>query len=179
MSQSYFLPCACGANCVVEARHAGGTVTCNECNAQLDVPKFRELRQLEPAAVASSSGRRTRSTGWSPIQGGLFVLGTLLLVIAGGSAAYTYVVRQQYDQPAPKIEDLNLPDMSTIELRSSWELWKSFQNSNVIDRPTPYFILYRKKVAQMDRWLQIFGGVAGVGALIAVASLLIRPGNNT
>ncbi len=171
MSQKYALPCTCGSTIVVEPRHAGGTMTCEQCGKTVDVPKLREIRNLEPV---QEEARRKR-TGWSRAQGNVFVFGLLCLVIAAGSAYYTFAHRMHFDEvEKPQIEQIRFQlDIDDITLVDSWEFWKKAKGAQIASRPTPYYVEARKQVARMDQFLKFFGGLAAVGLVAMVASLVI------
>ncbi len=86
MSQKFALKCTCGATIPVEIRQAGESISC-QCGVTLEIPKLRDLRQLEP--VAEQTVARPRA-GWSMLQGSLFVVGLCALVLSAGSAVFVW-----------------------------------------------------------------------------------------
>lgn len=87
MSSQYLLPCSCGKSVCVSASQAGDGVNCT-CGKFLLVPSIRELRKLPEAAKDISKRPARAKTEWSPVQGILFAIGLLMIVIGGGFAIY-------------------------------------------------------------------------------------------
>ena len=171
MSQTFALTCSCGSTVPVSVKQAGSTVVCPACSNVIDVPKLRDIRQLEP--IESPTERRTRGN-WSGLQGLLFVLGFLCMAIAAGSSYYTFAHRLHYDEvEKPQPEQIEFEhDINLITLVDSWETWKQFKDANLAGRPTPYYVYAQEQVERMDGWLKIFGIVATVGLILMLFSFL-------
>jgi len=174
MSQKYALICSCGSTVPVEVRHAGGTLTCAACSNTVDVPKLREIRQLEP--IVEQGGKR-RSSGWSGLQGVLFSFGFLILTIAGGGAYYTYQYRAFYDDiKRPDPQEIKFTyDMNKISLLDSWKAWQEFKSVQIATRREPAYVYARKEVERLDLLLKVFGVVATVGLVCMALSFVLRP----
>ena len=173
MSLKYALTCACSQVAPVEVGQAGGTVSCTACGAVLEVPKLRELRQLSELQSSDAPPRAS----WSPVQGSLFVSGLLAIVIAAGAALYTSNYRMKYDATRPDPSSFRFQyDLQDIPLIDSWQLWKKFETMKIESRPTPYHVLARQKVQQLDRWLTIYAALAVAGVLCMLGCILTRPG---
>lgn len=82
MSARYLLPCSCGASIPVAASQAGGALRCEACQATLDVPRLRDLRELPVEAVATRAG-----SGWS-FRLGVLTAGVLLATALAAGAGY-------------------------------------------------------------------------------------------
>lgn len=177
MSQKFAVPCPCGASVVVEVRQAGDQVQCSACQQTVEVPRLRELKQLEPVSVSEPAAPVGVETSWSGLPGGLFALGLLSLVIAGAAAYYTYSIRSQMVEwvtpPQQKIEfELDIQDISLVR---SWELWDQFKKIQLSRRPQPIHVMAKSRVTALENWLRFFGGVATFGLLLMVVSFLVRP----
>lgn len=172
MSQQYALPCQCGEHVPVETRQAGETVVCSKCGNPLEVPKLRDMQQLE--IIQPVSAKRAKRA-WSFAEGSLFAGGLLVIAIAAGAYGYTAWLKQQIDVKQPDSNDILFRhDIDDIPLTSSWDLWKEYQKKHVESRPTPYFVLAREKVVELDRWLLAISVVAGVGGASVVVSCVCR-----
>lgn len=170
MSQKYSLPCQCGGMVAVETRQAGESVVCDACGKPLDVPKLRELRQLDVLDEVPS-GKTKRK--WSELEGALFVMGTLALLIAAASAGYTYLLRSQLDVRKPDPADIQFSrDMDEIPLDQSWELWKQYKEKTIQARDTPYHVRAQEMVDRLNRWLIAFAGIAAVGSVSIIFAML-------
>ena len=172
MSQTFVVPCSCGASIPVQISQAGATVHCS-CGKTVDVPKLRELRKLEPVVEPDTKKR----SSWSQLQGSLFVGGMLAIMIASGSACYVWSFRQNFDTRKPDLSNVQFQyDISDIPLTRSWELWKEYGTRKIDERPTPYHVLAREKVNALNRWLTFFGALGGAGAISLIAAFFVRSG---
>ncbi len=171
MSQRYAIPCSCGASVPVEIRQAGETVNC-QCGKALDVPKLRDLRRLQPLAESQPV---KRPASWSVLQGSLFVVGLCALVLSAGSAYYVWSYRQLFDTTKPDAANFSFSnDLMTITLSDSWDLWNRYSQLNIDQRDTPYHVLARGKVEQLDDWLGLWGILGSLGAMSLMASFVFR-----
>ena len=134
-------------------------------------PQLDPLVETEPVRAPAR---------WSAVQGTLFVIGLCALVLAGGSGYYVWSYRQQFDTTKPNAADFKFTkDMMTISLSDSWDLWKRYSQLNITQRPTPYHVLARAKVAKLDLMLRVWGIVGTLGAIALLASFVIRPRSRT
>lgn len=175
MTQQFQLVCdQCQNVLVVEPRNAGNTLKCGNCQAAVDVPKLRDLKQLEPVA---QSAKPQTGRDWGQLSGGLFVFGILLLAIAIGSCVYLQVLRQRYRPytEKPKIEEANF-SLDQASLTDTWRFWESLlEVTDVSLRNEPIFLQARDAVKRLDFWQKIFYGVATVGILSVLGSIFARP----
>lgn len=175
MSQKYALICSCGSTVPVEVRHAGGTLTCAACSKAVDVPKLREIRQLEP--IVEQGGTR-RTSNWSGLQGVLFSFGFLILAIAAGCAYYTFAHRSYYVDYSKRPDPQEIKftyDMNKISLLDSWKAWQEFKNVQITTRREPPYVYARKEVERMDFLLRVFGVLGTIGLVCTVLSFIVRP----
>ncbi len=155
----------------MEIRQAGESISC-QCGVTLDIPKLRDLRQLEP--VAEQTVARPRA-GWSMLQGSLFVVGLCALVLSAGSAVFVWSYRQQFDTSKPDLTDIKFErDLDGLSLDDTWRLWKAYSQQEIELRPTPYHVMAKGKVAQLDRTLSFWGVLAAFGAIALLLSLVLR-----
>lgn len=156
----------------VETRQAGATIQCKGCGNTLEVPKLREIRQLD--MLEPDTPVRTKRN-WSATEGVLFVSGVLLLVFAAAASYYTFAYRLNYNVEKPDAANIEFAhEMSEIPLVDSWQVWQQFTKKQIDSRPTPYHVLAQGEVARLDGWLKIFGVLAACGLLSMVACLGMR-----
>lgn len=107
------------------------------------------------------------------MDGILFVVGMLALLIAGASAGFTYRLRAQLDVRKPDPTDIRFSrDMDEIPLDQSWELWKQYKTKTIEARATPYHVQAQEMVDRLNRWLLAFTVIAAVGTLSIVFAML-------
>lgn len=176
MTQQYRLNCSqCEASQPVEPRLAGSTVSCKNCQATIDVPKLRELKQLEPIRVETET---TPKRGWGRLSGGLFGAGLLTLAISVGSIYYLHNLRARYEiyTEKPNIENFTFADLSQASLTETWSLWEQLlERREVVNRETPGFVRMRQQIERWDFWSKFFYGLATVGLASILASPFFRP----
>lgn len=142
-------------------------MACGTCGKPLDVPKLRDLRRLPPVEDSPSTGPGS----WGAVQGALFVLGLLAMVIAAGSAYYNWSLLHQLDTTKPDLPKFKY-ELDNIPLMDSWKLWKDYRDIDVETRVTPYYLRAQEKAAELDRWISLFALIGGVGAACVLGSLI-------
>jgi hypothetical protein len=104
----HLLPCPCGQSIRIDTSQAGERVTCGACGKAQDAPTYRAIKALplDAADVAAAQKAAQRAVSWSPLQGGLFAAGLVLLLIGICGAVYCIYVVRQIDVPPPTEEQL-------------------------------------------------------------------------
>ena len=173
----YLLPCSCGQSIVVEASQAGQMVACS-CGRSQEAPTMRGIRALEPAAQANArEAKPGQPAAWSPVQGGLFVLG-ILIAMAGIAAAgwYGYEI-QRINVPVPTEADF-IRDANQIDGMPVDELYEGYikvREMGLGAAETPLYAIAQRVEAVYKRYV-IAGCIAAVIGLALVASAFIfRP----
>lgn len=176
MSQSFALPCPCGAAIAVEVRQAGDRAQCPKCQQFVEVPRLRELKRLEPLANSSTTVGQD-ATAWSGLPGALFAFGLLALAISAAAGYYTHYTKTQFEEyAAPPPEKIEFErDIREITLVDSWETWKNFKKLQLSRRPQPIHVMAQSRIAALNSWLMLFAGLATLGLLCMVISFLVRP----
>ena len=176
MATRYLLPCKCNHKLSVETRHAGNTIECPECSAMVDVPKLRELKNLELENPENDALPRAAN----PLKRLLFTLGLGVAVIAGvaGGLLYNYSSNMIGKDEKTRNEiaefenaDALLADASPGEM---WDLWYS----SIDDYELPEWkeAHWNKNYAQgtiLRNFAYGILGIAGIGLLTALCSFLI------
>jgi hypothetical protein len=184
MSTQYLLPCSCGQKLRVESAQAGGQVTC-ACGQKLTVPTLRGLRQLEEAKPDEAAKKRAAGRQWGPVQGALFSVGTLVLVIALGIVIYTFVQYRRIQaagitqDPTPVINQYEAQQIDEFTLMQALEVFEEFRTQGLGEKHEPYWISAQKAVAQQRTLMVWCGGFAAAGVLAIACALLIRPARQT
>jgi hypothetical protein len=173
MANRYLLPCECGKSVTVGVTQAGEDVTC-ECGQRLTVPTLRGLQQLVPVA-----DQPIARPGWSALQGYLFSLGLLALLIGCAIGIWQtakYLEMQPYsvDRSADftKLMNADVDKMTPLE---TLEDWKHAQEHGLSSDQSPQWIEAQAIAAYHLRILWIAFIAAGLGLIALVASLVIRP----
>lgn len=171
----YLLPCECGRKVPVAATQAGETVVC-ECGRSHVAPKLRELRQLESHQEAETAPRRA---GWSTRQGVLFVVGALLLIVAGLALGWTAFLRQGLVTEKPEIDPAwienyvsELDEKSPVEMLEVWE--HEILEHGLERMGDPAYLVHRQIDAILVRRLIIWGVVGAVGLGLILAAFFLR-----
>jgi hypothetical protein len=172
----YLLPCECGRKIPVAASQAGETVVC-ECGRSLSAPKLRELRQLETQAVEED---RPGGRAWSPLQGGLFVAGAVVLLISICVLAYTELQRRSLmtEKPEfnPEFVQQHLAQIDSNTPAENLDVWRHEILEHGLERPgDPAYLVHREADEILTRRLMISGATAAVGLALIIAAFVIRP----
>jgi len=178
MTTHYLLPCNCGKKNEVDSGQAGLNIRCS-CGAELAVPTMRGLNQLERAEAPPPDRRQAAApqSTWGARQALIF-LGLLILL---GAALPTLLTWYAYPQP-PRLRDdfekLNRDDITPMTLMQTWELWKSLRKDFAEEPEIPEMYQYRILAKAARERLIFMGVVGGIGLLLVIAGLLIRPSRN-
>lgn len=176
MTQKYALRCQnCNETSPIEPRHAGSTINCAQCSKPIEVPKLRELKQLE---LIQTQEKSRPKRGWGQLSGSLFSLGLLMLAIAIGSSIYLWMLRSDYqrytDEPNVENFQFNL-DIQQVTLNESWRLWDELLKRKDLDmRRKPNHLLARDEVKRLDNFLYLFASLATVGLVSMISALAFR-----
>jgi len=177
MAKCFLLPCECNHKLSVETRNAGSTIECPQCSATLDVPKLRELKNLEPAIQDQGTGQ---SRAANPVKRHLFTLGLGIAVIAGlaGGALYKYSSNMinKDQQTRDEIAEFEKADafLKEAPLAQVWDIWHD--NIDDIDLPEWKEATWNTNLAQgtiLKNFSYGILGLAGIGLLLTLSSFLI------
>lgn len=172
----YLLPCECGRKIPVAASQAGETVVC-ECGRSLSAPKLRELRQLDTQTIEDDS---PRGAAWSPLQGGLFVAGAVVLLISILALAYTGLQRGSLTTEKPEFNpefvQQILADIDNNSPAENLDVWRHEILAHGLERPgDPAYLVHREADELLIRRLIIFGAAATIGLALIIAAFVLRP----
>lgn len=169
----------------VSTTQAGQNVTCSACQAQQTAPTMGKMRQL-PLAVNTSTTRSGRQSSWTALQGRLFAVGFVLLMIGligGGFCYYRFyqineitnlwdakaaeaVDGTDFEQVAEANKNLNEAEL--------WEQWRLGLKMN-LDRwqPNVRLVLETGKDGYFT-WVVGYVVSASLGLLSMLASFFVR-----
>jgi hypothetical protein len=172
----YFLPCECGQKTAVATSQAGETIVC-ACGRSLVVPKLRGLLQLEPYVPEAT---KPRGASWSPLQGSLFVAGTVLLIVSALSLAFTSMQRRYLVTERPESDPAWLEEqLATVDTHSpveNLEIWQHEILEHGPDRPgEPAYLVHRRVDEMLATRLAILSATAALGAALIGAAFILRP----
>jgi hypothetical protein len=159
-TKTFRIPCRCSATVEVGPGHAGSQVRCSACNAQVDVPRLREL-----AAFAVAEPPQTQR-GWQAGHGFLLV-GSCVAALALVAAA---TVSRFDGGAAARLPDERLiravieaADATTIHAA-----WQSMSQSGVDRGAMPDELQVQRAVGALSRIAAFLWGLAAVAALAAM-----------
>ena len=180
MSQQYALPCTCGAKVPVVVGQAGDRAKCPECGEFIDVPRLRDLKQLEPlgSANVSQTGGGHDTTVWGGLPGIVFAFGLVLIAIACFASYFTYSDRTTFEKMAkpPSADAFEFSrDIQEIALVESWDTWNEFKKINIAGRREPLHVQARARIKTLDKMLTFIAGLATLGLLLLGSSFFLVP----
>lgn len=166
VAQTYYLPCTCGKNVVVDSALAGATTNC-QCGRTLQVPTLRELRLLQPVVAATPAPTKAQSSARP--MGCLFGALLAAAVIAGLSAFGAWFLRQQIDTSYTIEKDLveGNKKIDGMAVDQAYELWKNFDQVGLGPPQPPPYIRALLMAGRLERITQI---AAAVSALCIIAA---------
>ena len=174
----YLLPCKCGQKVRVETAQAGGQVLCS-CGQSLAVPTLRGLRALEEAPPDQTTLKRSAGRRWSPLQGGLFSAGLLVMVIALAVLAYNfwqYVQATPYTRdPSSQITEIEGRVIDEIPPADALDEFFRMREEGLGQPTVMPWVQWQNFVAER-RTLMIGAGIAAaIGLAALIAALVMRP----
>jgi hypothetical protein len=175
MTVKYLLTCTCGQDVAVTTTQAGSDVPC-PCGKSLPVPTLLQLKQLPQV---QEDQPKTPAKKWTPLQGGVFVAGAVVTLVALGTAGYLAWQRSQLKTEKPKIAGKldYIADTRKRSMDELWEYWEVLSDEKLWPRRRPRIPIYaidRKKDAVLRRYLSVAVGVALAGLALSSASFFIR-----
>jgi hypothetical protein len=162
---------------------AGQTLHC-ECGRSIEAPTMSGLRELEQVAVVDSDEAADGRAEWSPLQGGLFVTGLVLTVIALGAAALVVVQWSRLDTRDRSAEQSasNAAIIDDLPIDESFSLWEEFLYDGLGQQEPPDYVVASRKA---DTYLKLMvvllaaaaGGI-GLAGFTARKLFLARQGRS-
>ncbi len=176
MSEKYLLKCECGEAHPVDTGQAGQSVSC-KCGKELRVPSFREIKQLPPVKEDGPPRKREGRRGWHPVQGVLFGVGAVVILFCGAWAGYVQIYRNSLDTEAQDWDDVATAQdaIGNLSPADAYDNWRMISEIGLGERQPPSFVAARQEDRRWFRIQLIAYGVGGVGLLLVIGSLLIRP----
>lgn len=140
---------------------------------------MRGIRALEPAAAANAEEASVRRApaAWSPLQGGLFAVGILLVLAGLASAGWYGSEIRRINIPAPTEQDF-IRDAGQIDNMPVDEVYEGYLKVRELGLGTPQLPLYaiaQKVEATYLRYVIAGAVAAGVGLVMVVSAFVIRP----
>jgi len=159
----YLLPCPkCDAELPIDVGQAGQTILCRECQADIEVPTMRGIRNLEKAETSSAT---KNAPTWSRRQGILFVTGLPIMVASLTLATYLLFLRSQIDT-------------SQVDKMSSAQVWAEWQIARDLPLQRSDVPQYEKNRREAQRLLILAIASAGVSVLglgTLIAAFVVKP----
>ena len=180
MADRFALPCpSCSATNEVDSRQAGRSIACIKCQASVEVPTLRGLRQLQ-AIVDPNRKNQKASADSSVMSRAVFAIGFVALLIGlvtgGGFWYYASILRTQ--PPQAEIDKLNAAFFAKLDAESLPEFWKTWQEDVIALPPGQWresTFAANRKLARQRRFVgNIFFGLVPLGLAAMIGSAFIR-----
>jgi hypothetical protein len=174
----HLLPCPCGQSIPIDTSQAGEQITCAKCGHSQDAPTYRGIKALplDPGDVAAAKKAQAATPEWSPMQGYLFAIGLVMLLVGLCGAAYCVYVVRAIDVPEPPAEKIIAADDAHFNKLTIDQLYEGFLSAkaNGLGMPQPpLYVLAKRAEATYTRYGIASGILAGVGFLVAAASMVV------
>jgi len=178
----YLLPCPCGQKLPVDASQAGLHVRCT-CGTELHVPTLRDLKVLERASAGGSRTTGAGATGaqagtWGPKQAVAF-LGLSMVTVAVTAAAVLWLT---YPKPPVYPRAVVEEYLNTLSVKELFEYSAKIRMGQPINESLPELNSFamqnmacQTKATIYDRYLLGMAITAGVGVLLLLGSLVMKP----
>lgn len=179
MAQRYLLECKhCGRRWPILESQAGQTVACEGCGTTQKLGTLREIRAMQSdyQPTESTAVGVRKSASWSPVSRGMFVLGSLALVIGTLIAGYQLIQASGLDTERP-VEEINPEKRKQIEMIPPAVMvnWWDRINESALETWVPHRYLQERSLARKYVAIAVIGGaVAAVGAALLFGSFLLR-----
>ena len=177
MSRQYLLPCSCGKLARVQASQAGQSLRC-KCGRTLAVPTLRQLRQLPPTPDAEGDAApKAASAKWSQLQGGTFVGGLVLSVIALGFFGYLLSQRLRQPEPASPFDRfLQQEDLTDMPAADAWAAWQAYRTYGLGWDHSQQYVQAQQQARTLNIGMAIAAGTALLGvSLTLLATFYLKP----
>jgi hypothetical protein len=146
-----------------------------QCGRTLPVPTMLELKRL-PADVADSPHKP--QTRWTPLQGGVFVTGTLIAIIALTVAIFLAVTQSRINTEKPQLPTTAQYVDHTHKRTADelWAGWEIFSDPDALPqpRPLPRYLHNRRVARRVQIGVFVAGGFVIAGVALSAASFFLR-----
>ena len=159
----YLVPCECGNSVKVDSALAGGTTTCDQCQATVEIPSLRLLKDLPQAEAAEKDALQpvgVKESNPTRNLGAILILLSLLSLAVLGYARYTSVTGITADDA---IEWGN-QQIDSLTPEESWKMWQEVQELGMGPREVTLTQIEERRVLA----IYLLMGVAVVVALVGV-----------
>ncbi|MFO0914086.1 MAG: hypothetical protein U0795_14095 [Pirellulales bacterium] len=165
----------CGHVVSVALSQAGQAVRCPNCQATVELPTYRDLKQLAAEQNAAAATTRSPQRAWTPAQGYLFVVGLCLIAVSIFAATQVFQRLNVLQTEPPSVEDV-MQDVANQEVPASqlWDFWVQVREMSLVDRDQPFFLQQRELAAGYRRWLALLAALAISGVAMIAGSLWPR-----
>ncbi len=168
----YLLPCThCERKLSVDSTQAGESIIC-ACGASLEIPSFREIRNLERGG-ASDAAPVPRS--WNARRGVVFAVGLAIVfcgVVASGFAGMGRLSLQTGTPPKENLEHVfaSLDKMTAAE---TMDTWLQVRDESLGPYIESYYSMHRRAHKQLTQIMLAGYGVIVLGVLVTAATWLV------
>lgn len=170
MAALYRLTCPhCTVEIEVPLTQAGGTTPC-VCGEVIAIPKMLDLKKLPQVGQVSASDKKRNQ--WSPIQGGVFGLGVLLIAIGGYLHFQVAAERGGLQVEQPEFDEYK-GDLSLMTESQAWGSWVQLRTLKLENRATPQFLQNRVRFKELTTYIYLAWSAAAVGGVLMLVSFFI------
>ncbi len=137
---------------------------------------MRLVRQLPPADRVAAVPRRPARL-WPRAQRILFAAGLAVLFVGTATAAYYQWIRMQLQTEEFVWDDLEgaCATIAQMNIDEAWELWTIMRDTDIGPYIPPIFVEHRRFAAELLRYVLGGSAAAGVGLVLMLLAVLLRP----
>ena len=179
MPNQYLLLCKCGKHIPVETTQAGQTVECSECQSQVEIPSYSQIKKLpllEQAAEEKSTPRGKKNWGYG--QGVLFAAGMALLIIFGILASVFFYLSDKTNVKTPTFQEKKeafTQILDSMQPAEQFDFWEEEQKKHPPKEWKPASHLFTQTFSKTFFSLAIVCSVLTiVGLGCTVSALLVK-----
>ena len=168
----YLLPCThCERKLSVDSTQAGESITC-ACGALLEIPSFREIRNLE-RGDASDTAPAPRS--WNVRRGVVFAIGLAIVfcgIVASGFAGMGRLNLQTGTPPKENLEH-TFAALDKMTAAETMDTWLQVRDGSLGPYIESNYSRHRRARKQLTQIMLVGYGVIALGVLVTAATWLV------
>ncbi|MFT7644307.1 MAG: hypothetical protein ACI9G1_006074 [Pirellulaceae bacterium] len=170
----FLLPCPCGKKITIDKSDAGRLVTC-ECGKSVEAPGLRGIGDLQVAEEDEKKPVRNERFNWTPAHGLIFVMGALVFLCSTAVAGYYFYWSRQVitEKPLSLINEVVIKQsLEETTYEGSLSAWDGLVESGLGPYIEPGYVLARRFRREWTWWAMVAGGVALLGLLTSISTIV-------
>ena len=163
------LDCSCGASLAVDTTQAGEKLVCSACQAPVQVPAFRELKQLP---LDDDANPTPPPAVWTARRNLACVAALCVTAAALIGLVTSAILRRGIETNFTKEDHIQLERQSIEQMgvHETLLLWENINTTGLEVEGVPNYVVYAHRARWLNFWIIACGVIliAGLGALFAV-----------